>query len=80
MNMTKGLTSTGNIVTETPKYLFDKISSIFNFSLDVCALPENAKCENYYTPTDNGLEQKWWGGMVQPSLWKRNLVMGQESL
>ena len=28
MNMTKGLTSTGNIVAETPKYLFDKISSI----------------------------------------------------
>ena len=81
MNITKGLTSTGNIVAETPKYLFDKISSIFNFSLDVCALPENAKCESYYTPEDDGLSKPWWGGgMVQPSLWKRNLVMGQESL
>ena len=77
--MTPGLTSTGNIVAETPKYLFDRISSIFNFSLDVCALPENAKCENYYTPKDDGLS-KPWGGMVQPSLWKRNLVMGQKSL
>ena len=81
MNMTKGLTSTGNIVAETPKYLFDKISSIFNFSLDVCALPENAKCENYYTPKDDGLSKPWMGGgMVQPSLWKRNLEMGQKSL
>ena len=63
MNMTKGLTSTGNIVAETPKYLFDKISSIFNFSLDVCALPENAKCENYYTPDDDGLSKTWRGGV-----------------
>ena len=62
MNMTKGLTSTGNIVAETPKYLFDKISSIFNFSLDVCALPENAKCESYYTPKDDGLSKPWRGG------------------
>ena len=63
MNMTKGLTSTGNIVAETPKYLFDRISSIFNFSLDVCALPENAKCENYYTPKDDGLSKPWRGGV-----------------
>ena len=61
--MTPGLTSTGNIVAETPKYLFDKISSIFNFSLDVCALPENAKCENYYTPKDDGLSKPWMGGV-----------------
>ena len=63
MNMTKGLTSTGNIVAETPKYLFDKISSIFNFSLDACALPENAKCEIYYTPEDDGLSKPWMGGV-----------------
>ena len=63
MNITKGLTSTGNIVAETPKYLFDKISSIFNFSLDVCALPENAKCESYYTPKDDGLSKPWRGGV-----------------
>ena len=63
MNITKGLTSTGNIVAETPKYLFDKISSIFNFSLDACALPENAKCENYYTPKDDGLSKPWRGGV-----------------
>ena len=64
MNMTKGLTSTGNIVAETPKYLFDKISSIFNFSLDVCALPKNAKCESYYTPKVDGLSKPWRGGGV----------------
>lgn len=63
MKITKGLTSTGNIVAETPKYLFDRISSIFNFSLDVCALPENAKCESYYTPEDDGLSKPWMGGV-----------------
>ena len=63
MKITKGLTSTGNIVAETPKYLFDRISSIFNFSLDACALPENAKCESYYTPEDDGLSKPWSGGV-----------------
>ena len=63
MKITKGLTSTGNIMAETPKYLFDRISSIFNFSLDVCALPENAKCESYYTPKDDGLSKPWRGGV-----------------
>ena len=62
MKITQGLTSTGDIVGETPKYLFGKISSIFNFSLDVCALPENAKCESYYTPEDDGLSKPWRGG------------------
>ena len=82
MNMIKGLTSTGNIVAETPKYLFDKISSIFNFSLDVCALPENAKCKDYYTPDDDGLSNPWGGGggMVQPALRERDIRMGQKSL
>ena len=66
MNITKGLTSTGNIVAETPKYLFDRISSIFNFSLDACALPENAKCESYYTPEDDGLSKPWGGVWCNP--------------
>ena len=61
MDMTKGLTSTGNIVAETPGYLFDKLSQIFNFTVDVCALPENAKCERFYTPDDDGLSMPWGG-------------------
>ena len=53
MNMTKGLTSTGNVVAETPEYLFKRLSAVFNFTLDACALPENAKCKDYYTPNDD---------------------------
>ena len=62
MNMTKGLTSTGNVVAETPEYLFKRLSAVFNFTLDACALPENAKCKDYYTPNDDGLSNPWRGG------------------
>lgn len=46
---------------ETPKELFDQLDREFHFSVDVCALPENAKCARFYTPEQNGLEQKWEG-------------------
>ena len=62
MDMTKGLTSTGNVVAETPGYLFKRLSAVFNFTLDVCALPENAKCKAFYTPDDDGLSNPWRGG------------------
>ena len=62
MNMTKGLTSTGNVVAETPEYLFKRLSAVFNFTLDACALPENAKCKDYYTPNDDGLSNPRRGG------------------
>ena len=62
MKMTSGMTATGNIVASTPKEFFDKLSGIFNFTLDACALPENAKCKDYYTPEDNGLSKPWRGG------------------
>lgn len=45
----------------TPQDFFDTLDSEFHFDLDVCALPENAKCPNYYTPEDNGLVQPWAG-------------------
>ena len=81
MDMTKGLTSTGNVVAETPGYLFKRLSAVFNFTLDVCALPENAKCKAFYTPDDDGLSNPWMGGgMVQSSLWKGDIIMGQERL
>lgn len=48
-------------VWSTPQDLFDKLDQVFNFTLDVCALPENAKCQDFYTPELNGLKQKWSG-------------------
>jgi phage N-6-adenine-methyltransferase len=31
------------------------------FTLDVCAIAENAKCERYFSPEENGLAQAWRG-------------------
>lgn len=46
---------------ETPKDFFDKIDTEFHFTIDVCAIPENAKCSTYYTPDQDGLKQPWYG-------------------
>lgn len=44
---------------ETPQDFFDELNDEFHFELDVCALPENAKCRRYYTPDMNGLSLPW---------------------
>ena len=46
-------------VWETPQEFFDELDREFHFDLDVCALPENAKCARYYTPEQDGLSQPW---------------------
>ncbi|MFH1058316.1 MAG: DNA N-6-adenine-methyltransferase [Pseudomonadota bacterium] len=46
---------------ETPQGLFDFLNEVFSFNLDVCALPENAKCPIFYSPDDDGLSQPWHG-------------------
>jgi site-specific DNA-methyltransferase (adenine-specific) len=45
----------------TPQEFYDAINARFGFTCDVCALPENAKHKNYYTPDVNGLVQAWSG-------------------
>lgn len=45
----------------TPQDFFDKLNAEFSFELDVCALPENAKCAKYFTPEQNGLTKEWIG-------------------
>lgn len=46
---------------ETPQDLFDKLNNEFQFTLDVCATPENAKCDKFYTEEQDGLEHPWEG-------------------
>jgi phage N-6-adenine-methyltransferase len=46
---------------ETPQAFFDALDQEFHFETDVCALPENAKCANYFTPERDGLKQEWTG-------------------
>jgi phage N-6-adenine-methyltransferase len=45
----------------TPQGVFDLLNAEFGFGLDVCALPENAKCRRYFTPKLDGLKQVWKG-------------------
>lgn len=45
----------------TPQGFFDKLNDEFHFDLDVCAIPENAKCEKFYTPEQDGLKHPWEG-------------------
>ena len=45
----------------TPQALFDKLNEEFHFTLDVCALPVNAKCARYFSPAEDGLLQSWSG-------------------
>jgi phage N-6-adenine-methyltransferase len=45
----------------TPQEYFDSVSKEFQFTLDVCALPENTKCQKFFSPEDDGLLQQWEG-------------------
>jgi len=48
----------------TPQNIFDTLDREFNFTLDPCATPENAKCKLFYTKKENGLAQSWVGHSV----------------
>ena len=43
----------------TPPALFDWLQKEFLFDLDVCATPQNAKCDRFFTKADDGLQQDW---------------------
>lgn len=45
----------------TPQDFFDHLNAEFNFDVDVCATPDNAKCDIYFTKEQDGLAQPWGG-------------------
>jgi len=54
-----------SIYWETPPKFFNHLNAYYGFTLDVCATPENAKCEKYFTEKDNGLSiDSLWNGVV----------------
>jgi site-specific DNA-methyltransferase (adenine-specific) len=55
------LYSSEKIEWSTPKHLFDKLNKEFNFTIDVCADKNNAKCSKFYTIQDDGLSRVWSG-------------------
>lgn len=48
----------------TPPEVFDPLHREFDFTLDPCATPETAKCPEFFTETQNGLERSWAGHRV----------------
>lgn len=44
---------------ETPPEIFFRLNRVFQFELDVCALPDNAKCRLFFTPDMDGLRREW---------------------
>jgi phage N-6-adenine-methyltransferase len=47
---------------ETSQVWFDGLNSIYGgFTLDPCATAESAKCDRFYTRSDDGLSQPWTG-------------------
>lgn len=59
--ISEALYSSKKVEWETPQPIFDFINKAWHFDVDVCALPENAKCNTYYTPEQDGLKQIWRG-------------------
>jgi len=58
---TKVLFSSENEEWETPVDFYNELNKEVKFNLDPCALPNNAKCEKFFTPSDDGLSQNWEG-------------------
>lgn len=48
----------------TPQDFFNSLNKEFNFTLDPCATPENAKCSKFFTKESDGLKQNWGGETV----------------
>ena len=61
MSINKGMMSSNTDMWETPQALFDAYNSVYDFDIDVCAVPSNAKCERYFTPDVDWLKQDWVG-------------------
>ncbi len=57
----KGMMSSATPEWATPQAFFDEYNRQYNFDLDVCATPENAKCARYFTLEQDGLAQEWHG-------------------
>jgi len=45
----------------TPWLLFRELHAEFGFTVDVCAIAENAKLPRFWSPAEDGLAQSWAG-------------------
>lgn len=57
----------------TPQALFDHLNAIYQFTLDPCAKPDNAKCAVYFTKEQNGLSKPWSGRVFMNPPYNREI-------
>ena len=57
--MNKALLSSKKMDYCTPQDFFNKLNDEFHFILDAAATDKSAKCKNYFTPKNDGLNQSW---------------------
>lgn len=57
----KGMFTSKTDLWYTPQEFYSKLDKEFSFEVDVCALPENAKCNKFFSPQQDGLKQEWKG-------------------
>lgn len=62
----------------TPQEFFNRLNDEFNFTVDVCATPENAKCNRYYTKQDDGLSHDWVGNVWMNPPYGREIGLWME--
>lgn len=57
--LNQGMLSSKTDLWATPQDFFDTLNTEVHFDIDVCALPGNAKCGQYFTPQDDGLRMAY---------------------
>jgi site-specific DNA-methyltransferase (adenine-specific) len=66
--------SCATVEWETPQWLFEELAWIYGgFTLDPCATRENAKCERFFTRSEDGLAQPWDGKVFCNPPYDRNI-------
>ena len=60
----KTLFSSKSMEWETPQKFYNQLNDRYSFTLDPCATESTAKCEKYFTESDDGLSQDWGGNVV----------------
>lgn len=61
MTLSPALFASPRTEWETPTELFAILDREFRFTLDVCALPSNAKCKAFFSPIRDALRRRWMG-------------------
>lgn len=59
MAINKGLMTSNSDEWTTPRWLFDRLNSVFQFDTDCAATDHNNLCSYYFTKTYDGLTHSW---------------------